>query len=334
MLKYPSLMARNRYYYYDHESCAFVEARPRRRRFVMHATLVGFVSLLLSAGFTWSLDRMTQTPQEIALEAERSALQEQLALARLKMERFSEELAELSETDEEVYRTLLEAEPISEQTRRVGVGGADPYVRFDGYSPQTANLLRQSSQIMDQLERQISLQNASYRELATLAEERSEMLAQLPALMPTTGRIVSGYGMRHHPVLRVRKMHAGIDILVRQGTPIYAAGDGVVKTATYSPTYGYYVEIEHPEAGYTSLYAHLSEFAAGVKVGKKVARGEQIALSGNTGRSTGPHLHYEVRGKDGQALDPVEFVAPTLTPQQYRALRTEADAAHAPLSLH
>ena len=327
-------MARNRYYYYVHESCAFVEARPRRTRYVVHATIVGVAALLLSAGFTWSFDRMTQTPQEIALEAERTALQQQLALARLKMQRFSDQLAELSETDEEVYRTLLEAEPIPEQTRRVGVGGADAYERFDGYTPQTASLLRQSSQLMDQLERQIALQNASYRELAHLAEERSEMLAQLPALMPTSGRIVSGFGMRHHPVLRVRKMHTGIDILVRQGTPIYAAGDGIVRTMTYSPTYGNYVEIEHPEAGYTSVYAHLSAFAGGLKLGKVVKRGEQIALSGNTGRSTGPHLHYEVRGKEGQALDPVEFVAPTLTPQQYRALRAEADAAQSPLSLH
>lgn len=160
------------------------------------------------------------------------------------------------------------------------------------------------------------------------------MLAQLPALMPANGRIVSGFGMRYHPILRVRKVHAGIDILLRQGTPVYASGDGIVREAAYSSTYGNYVEIEHPKAGYTSRYAHLSEFASGLKVGKTVTRGEQIALSGNTGRSTGPHLHYEVRGKDGQALDPIAFVAPTLSPQQYRALRAEADAAETPLSMH
>ncbi len=327
-------MARNQYYYYDHESCTFIEARPRRSRYVLHATAVGVLSLLLAVALTWSFDHMTQTPQEIALEAERMALQQQLALARLKMDRFSEELASLSETDEEVYRTLLEAEPISDQTRRVGVGGADAYEKFDGYSPRTSTLLRQSATMMDQLERQISLQNASYRELSHLAEERSEMLEQLPALMPANGRIVSGYGMRFHPVLRVRKLHAGIDILLRQGTPVYASGDGVVRVAEYSSTYGNYVEIEHPKAGYTSRYAHLSAFVSGLKVGQAVTRGQQIALSGNTGRSTGPHLHYEVRSADGQPLDPIEFVAPTLSPQQFRSLRAEADRAESPLSMH
>ncbi len=327
-------MARNRYYYYDHESCAFVEVQPRRSRYVIHATLVGAVSLVLAVCFAWGLDQMTRTPQEIALEAERTALQEQLAMARLQMERFSDSLEVLSETDEEVYRTLLEAEPISKQTRQVGVGGADAYEHFDGFTPRTSGLLRQSAQLMDQLERQITLQSASYRDLMQMAETRAEMLAQLPALMPTAGHIVSGYGMRNHPILGVRKMHTGLDILVRQGTPVFAAGDGVVKVAEFNPTYGNVVEVEHPEAGYTSVYAHLSAFGEGIRPGQRVKRGEQIGLSGATGRATGPHLHYEVRGKNGEALDPVEFMAPTLTPQQYRALRAEADAAQSPLSLN
>jgi murein DD-endopeptidase MepM/ murein hydrolase activator NlpD len=109
------------------------------------------------------------------------------------------------------------------------------------------------------------------------------------------------------------------------GTPVHASGDGVVLEAGRSVTYGKYIEIDHTSTGYTTLYAHLDEIGADIRPGRRVTRGQQIGLSGNTGRSTGPHLHYEVRDSEGRTLNPIYFIAPSLTPQEYKELLAAAE---------
>lgn len=156
-----------------------------------------------------------------------------------------------------------------------------------------------------------------------LAEARETWRRQMPALLPADGVIVSGFGMRLHPILRVRKMHEGIDILLPYGSPVYAPGDGIVRETGRSAGYGLYIILEHPATGYRTLYGHLSKVL--VRRGQKVQRGDQIALSGNSGRSTGPHLHYEVRDSQGRALNPLQFVAPSMTPHQYQQLLEAAE---------
>ena len=111
-----------------------------------------------------------------------------------------------------------------------------------------------------------------------------------------------------------------MDIPVLRGTPVYATGDGIVEKAGYSGGYGLRVLIRHPIAGYKTLYAHLSKIPAHIRPGRSVTRGEQIALSGNTGLSAAPHVHYEVQDLDGRKLNPIRFIAPSMTPQQYKAL--------------
>lgn len=318
-------MPKNRYYYYDHEACTFVEVEPRRTQWLLHGAAVLVVALILAGIFSWVIDGMTQSPQELALRQENEALQHQLSQVGQRMKVFSAQLERLSTADQELYRTLLQAEPISEEVRRAGVGGSDPYEKFSRFSAPTASILRNSSEVLDQLERQINLQNASYRELTHLAEERSERLAQMPALLPADGPVVSGYGMRSHPILRVRKMHHGIDVVVPVGSPVVSAADGVIRTAEFSPTYGHYIEVEHPASGYTTLYAHLSKIHSHVRPGRSVQRGEEIALSGNSGRSTGPHVHYEVRDAADRTINPVLFFAPNMTPHAYKQLLAEAE---------
>lgn len=126
--------------------------------------------------------------------------------------------------------------------------------------------------------------------------------------------------MREHPVLKVRKMHGGVDFLVRRGTPIVAAGNGRIQRATYTSGYGNVVEVRHPEAGYVTRYAHLSEIADGIRKGVEVGRGDTIGYSGDTGRSTGPHLHYEVHNQSGETLDPMRFIVPDMSPDSYHEL--------------
>ena len=324
-------MPQNRYYYYDHQSCSFEEVGPNRTKRVALGGAIFFASLVLAFGFAWLFDALLGTPQELSLQAENEALQQQLALVEERMDGFSAQLEELAQYDQRLYRTLLEAEPISEEVRRVGVGGADLYADYNRFGTATREMLRKTTRQLEQLERQVNLQNASYRELAKLAQDRSEWLVQMPAILPTDGPVVSGYGMRRHPILRVRKMHPGIDLLVVQGSPVYATGDGVVEKVGRNATYGKFVRLKHPATGYTTLYAHLSEIPKAIKTGRRVARGEQIALSGNTGRSSGPHLHYEVRDADDRTLNPIFFFAPSMTPQAYRTLLASSERTNVSL---
>ncbi len=319
-------MARNRYYYYDSETCSFVEVEPERRWWMRQGAAVLVLAALLAGALAWGMDaRWIGTPEEAALKAENQALRQQISGVGERIETVAEGLEELEESDQELYRTLLRARPIPEDVRRVGVGGADVYEAFNRFGGNTARLMRRTASAIDALERRVGLQSASYRRLETLAAERGARLEQLPALVPANGPIVSGFGIRRHPILHVPKMHAGIDVLVRTGTPVVAPADGVVKRMVRQAGYGKFIEIAHPEAGYSTLYAHLSEFAPGLSVGDAVERGQQIALSGNTGRSTGPHLHYEVHDAEGRPVNPIHFFAPSMTPQEYHKLRLRAE---------
>lgn len=320
-------MAKNRYYHYDHEACAFVEIEPPATKTYVRASALGLGTLVLALLLAVAFDQFSETPEELALQAENEALQEQLVEAEDRIEDVAEQLEELAETDQSLYRVLLQADPIPEGVRQAGVGGTDPYEGFSRFSAPTAELLRETAQKLDALERQLTLQNASYRELSNLAEEHELWLAQLPAMMPADGKIVSGFGMRNHPILKISRMHKGIDVLVGTGTPVYVTGDGIVRSAGRSAGYGLSIDVEHPESGFLTRYAHLSQIPAHIRPGRRVTRGEQIALSGNTGLSKAPHLHYEVHDLDGRALNPIFFLAPSITPQQYQALRAEAEAS-------
>ena len=285
------------------------------------ALLVGFVAGWFVVGL------LVTSVQERILMAENQALQEELSKSRQRVSGLSDQLENLSETDRELYRLILQADSIPGDMRQVGVGGVDPYARFDGFSKSTSELLRDHAELLDQLERQVNLQTASFEYLETLGIKRIEALAQLPAISPTKGgRIASGFGYRLHPILHYRRMHSGLDIAVPRDSPVYATGAGVIEDIGYSNIgYGRYVLIDHPEAGYKTLYGHLDSVLPNIREGVKVVRGQQIAKSGNTGLSVAPHVHYEVRDHDNNALDPRYFLGPSMTPQQYQELLDRAD---------
>ena len=319
-------MAKNRYYYYDEETFSFVELKPKRSKVIKKAALLLIAAVVLAGFMSWGMDKVIGTPQELSLLEENEALQEQLTLVKERMVDFSNQLSELAESDQELYRTILQADPISDDVRQMGVGGIDTYEHFNRFSPSTSEILKETAAQLDELERKVNLQNHSYRELSTLAGKRNDWLVQMPAILPVDGRISSGFGMRFHPILRVRRMHAGIDFHVPVGTPVHATGDGVIKKAGQNAGLGKFVEVHHPATGYTTVYAHFSEIPKEIKKGKKVKRGDMIGLSGNTGLSSAPHLHYEVRDKNRRAIDPVLFFLPSMTPEEYQELSAEAAA--------
>ncbi|MEM1125240.1 MAG: M23 family metallopeptidase [Bacteroidota bacterium] len=324
-------MPDNKYYHYDHETCSFVEVKPSRKQHVMQGLYMVCTALVLAGLFTLGMDRWYESPREMALQAENETLQTMLGEVLELAEDHSERLDELATTDQELYRTLLQAEPIPDDVRQVGIGGADPYADFDRFSPDAAAVMRETAQAMDQIERQIELQNSSFEELADYAEAHVERLRQLPALRPMEGPLISGFGMRLHPVLRIVRGHYGVDFAAPVGTPVHATADGVVNRVGRSATAGTFVELKHPASGYLTFYAHLSEVPSTIKPGQRVSRGEQIALSGNTGLSSGPHLHYEVRTPDGKAIDPIRFFVGSMAPEEYNELRAQAEQDTPPL---
>ena len=315
-------MPDNSYFYYDHDACTFVEVEPSRKGLWLKAGAVLSLSLVLSAVGVGVLASFFTSPAEVAQAEEIEALQGQLASAHTRLTSFSEELEELASTDREIYRTVLNAEPISDDEFRMGVGGTEDR-RFARFSTSTAELLEETDETFDRLERQLELQSRSYQEIRSLASDRDAVLRQQPAILPLKGaRLTSGFGMRYHPILRVSRMHAGVDFPTPVGTPLYAAGDGRVSFIGVKGGYGNVIEIEHPLAGKMTRYAHLTRAADGVEVGARVRRGQTVAYSGNTGLSTAPHLHYEVRKLDQARtpLNPVATFVPDVTPAQYREL--------------
>jgi murein DD-endopeptidase MepM/ murein hydrolase activator NlpD len=162
------------------------------------------------------------------------------------------------------------------------------------------------------------VQSVSYDEITELALKKEEYWSSIPAIQPILNKdlnlLASGFGMRLHPILKVKKMHTGVDFTAPKGSPIYSTGDGIVSlVATEFGGYGKYVEIDHG-FGFVTRYAHMNDFS--VKKGQRVKRGDKIGTVGNTGSSTAPHVHYEVM-KDGRYVNPVNYFFKDLTPAEY-----------------
>jgi murein DD-endopeptidase MepM/ murein hydrolase activator NlpD len=315
-------MPQNRFYHYDHDTCTFVEVEPSRTGLLLKTGAILALSCVLAAIGVGILSQFVTSPTEVAQQDEISALRQELKSATVRLTSFSEKIEDLAETDRELYRTVLNAEPISEDEFQMGTGGSESG-NLGRFSAPTAELLRQTSASFDRLERQLTVQSRSYEELRSLAGQRDAVLRQQPAILPVRGaRMTSGFGMRFHPILRVSRMHAGVDFPVPVGTPLYAAGDGRVSFVGTRGGYGNVLEIEHPLAGKMTRYAHLTRAADGIRVGAAVSRGQVVAFSGNTGLSTAPHLHYEVRKLDAEQtpLNPLHTFVPDVSPTEYRAM--------------
>lgn len=274
-----------------------------------------FAAIILLVAYTFF-----DSPKEKMLRRENAFLKNQFELFNRDLGRIEKVLADIENRDDNIYRTIFEAEPIPESVRQVGVGGVNRYNYLSGFS--VSDLVVDTRYQLDRLEKRLYIQSKSYDEVIELAKNKEEMLASIPAIQPVNNkelkRMASGFGNRIHPLYKVWKMHWGMDFSAPVGTEIYATGDGVVKEAKPRNRRGYgkYVVIDHG-FGYETLYAHMSKI--NVRVGQKVKRGEIIGQVGNTGSSSAPHLHYEVV-KDGQKINPINFFFNDLTPDEYDRL--------------
>mgnify|MGYP003290894676 CR=1 FL=1 len=225
-------------------------------------------------------------------------------------------LSELEDRDDNIYRVIFEAEPIPSSVRKAGYGGSNRYIALDGYV--NSEMVINTAKRIDVLSGQLYVQSKSFDEIYEMAINKTEMLSCIPAIMPVKGtdiyRISSHFGQRTDPFYKVTKFHGGIDFSGPIGIGIYATGDGVVTRIEKNKNgYGNSIVIDHGY-GYKTRYAHLNSF--NVKKGDKVKRGQEIGTMGNTGKSTAPHLHYEVI-KNNKAVNPINFFYNDLTPEEY-----------------
>lgn len=259
------------------------------------------------------------SPKEKRLKRENEQLKLNYTLLNNRVEDLSNVMANLEERDDNIYRVIFEAEPIPKSIRDAGFGGSNRYESLEGF--ENSQLIIQTTKRLDKLAKQMYIQSKSFDEVIEMAENKEKMLASIPAIQPVANkelkRMASGFGYRIDPHYKVRKFHAGMDFSAPTGTDVYATGDGTVKkTKKGLRGYGYHIIVDHGY-GYETLYAHLSEIK--VKPGSKVKRGEVIGAVGNTGKSMGPHLHYEVR-KNGEAVNPINFYFNDLSPAEYEKM--------------
>ncbi|MBN2215576.1 MAG: M23 family metallopeptidase [Bacteroidales bacterium] len=255
-------------------------------------------------------------PKEKGLKRQISELDANYHVFSQQLSRVETVIEDMQDRDDNIYRTIFEAEPINKSVRDAGFGGSDRYKEYDNMS--NGEIVGQTARRLDQIMAKVVIQSRSYDELIEYAKNYSSEIASIPAIQPISNkdltRTASGWGWRIHPIYKIRKFHYGIDFTSPTGSEIYATGDGIVEEMTSSRRgYGNKIVLNHG-FGYKTLYAHMSGF--NVKQGQKVKRGDVIGFVGNTGLSTAPHLHYEVI-HNNKAVNPINYFFNDLTAEEY-----------------
>jgi murein DD-endopeptidase MepM/ murein hydrolase activator NlpD len=263
--------------------------------------------------------KFLDSPKEKILKAQLDKSEETNRLYVQKITELDEKMKELEKRDNDIYRSVFEAQPIPDSARAQKMENKQKMQILAGMnnSEMTSGIYT----LLTSLRNRIQTQETSYKEIEQMVKDKEKLLACTPAIQPINNkdliRLSSGFGQRIDPIYKTVKQHAGLDFSAPQGTPIYATADGVVETATNSGNgYGNHVIINHGFS-YKTLYGHMVKLKA--VSGNTVKRGEVIGYVGSTGKSTGPHLHYEVI-KGNVKIDPIYFFYNDLTPQQYERI--------------
>lgn len=306
-------------YRLDTDSLKIIKHKPtlKEKLFRVLSMLVSglfFAGIVITVAYTFF-----ESPKEKILKRELEQYELQFDILKDRINRLEGVAQDLQERDDDIYRVIFEAEPVPQSIRDGGYGGTNRYARLEGYN--NSELLISTTKKVDKLANKLYVQSKSFDKVFEMAKNKEEMLASIPAIQPVSNnnlkRISSYYGYRTDPFYKVRKFHKGIDFSAPTGTPIYSPGHGVVESTGYSHQgYGNRMVIDHG-FNYKSVYAHINDFK--VKKGDTVERGELIATIGNTGKSTAPHLHYEVR-KGQESVNPIYYFFNDITPEQFQKM--------------
>ena len=303
------------YYIYNPKTRSYDRIYPTFRQRVLHVMKRLFVGMGFGAGSFILLLWIFGSPSEKELRIENSRLLAQYNVLSRRLDEALNVMQGIQQRDDNLYRVVLQADPVADAVRKAGYGGTNRYE--DLMDLANADLVVNTTQKMDVLNRQLYIQSKSIDEVVDLCKNNDEMLKCIPAIQPVSNKnlkqTASGYGYRIDPIYKTTKFHSGMDFSANIGTPVYATGDGRVVKVGWESGYGKLIKIDHG-FGYMTWYAHLNDY--NVRVGQKVVRGEVIGKVGNTGKSTGPHLHYEVHVK-GKVVNPVNYYFMDLSAEDY-----------------
>ncbi|MBA3647708.1 MAG: M23 family metallopeptidase [Chitinophagales bacterium] len=319
-------MKKVKYYYNTHSLGYEKYEEPLRNRIWK---LIGLISATLVFAFiiVYLAYAYLDSPKEKELRRELSQIQFEYDVLNKKLDQVNQVMADLQDRDDNIYRVIFEAEPIPSSIRQAGSGGANKYkdlMNFDN-----SELMLSTAQKLDKIKRQLYIQSKSYDQITLMIQKKEEVLASIPAIQPISSQevshLASGFGMRIDPIYKIPKMHEGLDFAAPEGTPVHATGNGVVLIVEYGDRgYGRNVTLAHM-VGYQTHYCHLSRIS--VKQGQHIKRGDIIGYVGSTGKSTAPHLHYEVI-LNGAKIDPINFFFDDLTPKEYAELLKLSDQSN------
>ncbi len=290
-------------YYFSKPKLQFVEITNYKSKLVIYfAASVLVISSIIFGSFYVINSVVNSSQSYTALKAENKELKSNLDKMIGQYKKLNIELNKLAKSNN-VLRLAANLDPVSGDVSQVGIGGGSFDNSMDFLTNPDEEKLKSAISFVDEISRKIDFEKNQFIEISNKLKENKKLYEDIPAIEPCNGTIGDGFGMRMHPILHIERMHDGIDFVTNEGTPVYVTGDGTVDFTGVKEGFGIVVEVNHG-FGYTTVYAHLSKIL--VKDGQKVKRGQEIALTGDTGLSTGPHLHYEVH-HDGVALDPQEF---------------------------
>lgn len=296
-------------------------------RWILLLRGIGVFSFSLILGFVFFLifNRFVDTPTEKKLKSENTDVIAELEHLNQRVNILNAELNKLRTKDNTVYRAIYESAPVNDNSWQSSLQNSEQYNELRRLP--NAELLVELNQKLDKLNHAFKVQSSSFDQLLSIAKNKKDYLSRIPAIQPvsnkTLERIGSGFGYRTDPFYRTQRFHAGIDFTASRGVEVYATADGVIESVTSEIWgYGQHIIINHGN-GFKTLYGHLSKFK--VKRGQKVTRGQLIGLVGSTGKSTAPHLHYEVH-KNGEKLNPAFFFYNDLTNEEYQQMLERASA--------
>lgn len=308
-------------YYYDTETCKYERVKAKKSDIILNALGILSLTVAIAVGMVVLFVNYFESPKELM---QRNKLAEQeFVIEDLshEVDRMNKVLSDVENRDDNIYRKILGAEPIDHNVREAGVGGYDRYKDLKDMDLLHEDLVLALREKVDKLKRKVYIESKSQDDVIKLAENKEKLFAAIPAIQPISNKqllaLASGFGLRIHPIYKVKKMHTGIDFAASIGTPIYATADGKVTAVDVKFSgYGKLVEIDHG-FGYKTRYAHMHEFA--VHPGQSIKRGDLVGYVGNTGLSTAPHLHYEVL-INGNQVDPVHYFYNDISPDEYEKI--------------
>lgn len=271
--------------------------------------------------------RYIDSPKEKLLRQQNDDLKQNYKVMEERIKQLQLQMDEIANRDNYVYRSIFESNPIPDSAR-VKEMEKKKEVQLVQSMGETELVTSMAAQL-NNLSLRMAYQLKSFNAIENMVKNKEKLIAAIPSIQPISNRnlnrVASGFGYRIDPIYKDRRLHAGLDFTAPIGTPIYAAADGVIKDAGFNTGgYGNRVVVNHG-FGYETLYAHMVRIKA--RVGTRVKRGEVIGYVGSTGKSTGPHLHYEVH-KNGTQLDPIYFFYNDLTPAQFDRILKLAAASN------